>query len=62
MAEPSSSGVPLGERVQDLRLIERALARAVRQALRRHKQAENPVAVWQQGRIIWLEPNDIPDN
>jgi hypothetical protein len=58
MADASSS--PLGERIRDVQLIEQALARAVREALRRHKQAGNPVAVWRGGRTIWIEPDDIP--
>jgi hypothetical protein len=45
--------------VRDVRLIEQALARAVREALQRHKQAGNPVAVWRDGRTVWVEPNDI---
>ena len=60
MADASSSGRPLGERLRDIRLIEQALARAVREALRRHKQAGNPIAVWRDGRVVWLEPQDIP--
>ena len=50
----------LDERVRDHRLIERALVRAVRDALVRHKQAGNPVAAWRDGRIVWIEPDDIP--
>jgi hypothetical protein len=62
MADTRSSGIPLGERVRDVQLIQQALARAVREALRRHKQAGNPVAVWRGGRTVWIEPDDIPDN
>jgi hypothetical protein len=60
MADASVSGVPLGERLRDVQLIEHALVRAVREALRRHKQAGNPIAVWRGGRTIWIEPDDIP--
>jgi hypothetical protein len=60
MTDTSPSGPPLGERVRDVRLIEQALARAVREALQRHKQAGNPVAVWRDGRTVWVEPDDIP--
>jgi hypothetical protein len=62
MADTRPSGIPLGERVRDVQLIQQALARAVREALRRHKQAGNPVAVWRGGRTVWIEPDDIPDN
>jgi hypothetical protein len=60
MADATPSGSSLGERLKDTRLIERALARAVRKALLRHKQAGNPIAVWQDGRVVWIAPEDIP--
>lgn len=50
---------PLCERLQDLDLIQEALARGVRDALRRHKQAGNPIAVWQDDRVVWIEAKDI---
>jgi hypothetical protein len=59
MADARLSGVPLGERLRDVRLIEQALVRAVREALRHHKQAGNPVAAWQDGRTVWIQPDDI---
>ncbi len=40
--------------------IERILQRAVREALLRHKQAGNPIAVWRDGRVEWIQPEDIP--
>ncbi len=60
MADATPSVPSLGERLKDIRLIEQALARAVRAALLRHKQAGNPVAVWRDGRVVWIEPEDIP--
>jgi hypothetical protein len=53
------TGRTLAERLQDDQLIGEALARAVRDALRRHKQAGNPVAVWRDGQVVWIEPQDI---
>lgn len=47
------------DRVQDLDLVQRALARAVRQALIRHKQAGNPICVWRDGQVVWIAPEDI---
>jgi hypothetical protein len=41
-------------------LIKQALALAVRDALVRHKQAGNPIAVWRDGRLLWIAPEDIP--
>ena len=60
MADSRPGGPPLNERLRDVGLIERALAQAVRDALKRHKQAGNPVAAWRDGRAVWIEPEDIP--
>jgi hypothetical protein len=45
-----------------LERIPAAVAAAVRQAIRDHKAAGNPVAVWQDGRVVWLAPHEIPDS
>jgi hypothetical protein len=42
--------------------IEAALRSAVRGALRDHKQAGNPIAVWRDGRVVWLPPEEIPED
>ena len=39
--------------------IDRAFKKAVREALLRHKQAGNPVAVWQEGKVTLLRPEDL---
>jgi hypothetical protein len=48
------------ERVEDLPRILKAMTTAVREALLRHKRLGNPVAVWQEGRVVWLAPEEIP--
>lgn len=48
------------DRVADLPKIQEALGRGVRDALRRHKQAHNPVVTWRDGRVVWVAPEDIP--
>lgn len=48
------------ERVRDLQRIERALRAAVRDALLRHKRDGDPVAVWRDGRVVWIQAEDIP--
>ncbi len=48
------------DRVGDLPKIREAMARGVREALRRHKQAHNPVAIWRDGAAVWVAPEDIP--
>lgn len=49
------------ERVQDATVVEEALAKAVSEALRRHKRAGNPVPEWRDGKVRWLAPEEIPD-
>ncbi len=45
-----------------LKRIEEALGRAVGEALRRHKLAGNPVAIWRDNKVVWVAPEDIPDD
>jgi hypothetical protein len=40
-------------------LIDEALAQGVQEALRRHKQAGLPIAVWQNGKTVWVPPEQI---
>lgn len=39
--------------------INKAYERAVREALLRHKQAGNPVPVERDGKLVFLQPEDI---
>lgn len=39
----------------------RVFQKATRQALERHKRLGESVAVWQDGKVVILEPKDIPD-
>jgi hypothetical protein len=59
MTIPKSDSTP-AERAGDLDRIERALRAAVRDALQRHKRDGDPVAVWREGRVVWLPPDQIP--
>lgn len=43
----------------DGREIDAALAQAVREAILEHKRAGNPIAVWQDGRVVWIPPEEI---
>jgi len=40
--------------------IDRALKRAVQEAVRRHKLLGNPIAVGQDDQVVWLQPDEIP--
>ncbi|MBI3468730.1 MAG: hypothetical protein HY000_37480 [Planctomycetes bacterium] len=39
--------------------IDAALNRAVQEALWWHKQAGNPIAVWRDGQVVWVPPEEI---
>ena len=39
--------------------IDDALRQAVREAVRRHKLLGNPIAVWRDGKVCWLQPDEI---
>ncbi|MEO6334074.1 MAG: hypothetical protein ABIO91_03750 [Pyrinomonadaceae bacterium] len=39
--------------------INKAYERAVREALLRHKQAGNPVAISREGKVVILQPDEI---
>jgi hypothetical protein len=36
-----------------------AIGRATREAVRQHKLAGNPIATWQDGRVVIVQPEDI---
>ena len=39
--------------------VELVLRRAVRQALLMHKRAGNPIAVWKEGGVVMIPPEEI---
>ena len=39
--------------------VDKALARGVRDALVRHRQAGVPVVEWRDGKSVWLTPEEI---
>lgn len=43
----------------DRKMIDKALGKAVRDALLRHKQAGHPVVEWRDGKAVWIAPEDI---
>ena len=50
------------EDVRDLPLkvkAERALKEAVAEALAEHKRRGNPIAVWRNGKAVWIPPEEI---
>lgn len=61
MNDAEFSKLTPAERVGDTARALKALRQAVREALRDHKRAGNPVAVWRNDRVEWIAPEDIPD-
>jgi len=45
---------------KDTKRIEQALRQAEEEALRMHKRAGNPIAIWRDGQVVWLPPEEIP--
>lgn len=39
--------------------IDEALTQAARAALLRHKQAGLPVAIWRDGKVAWVRPEEV---
>jgi hypothetical protein len=58
---PNRPDPPPSERVHDIPRILEALAQAVQEALVSHKRAGNPVAIWRNGGVVWIPPEEIPD-
>jgi hypothetical protein len=58
---PLSGDLPsITEFFDDGRAIDEALRLGVQDALRRHKRLGQRVATWKNGRVVILEPDDIP--
>ncbi len=60
MSSNEQDNRPAAERVQDIPRIMQALREAAAEARKRHRQAGVPMAVWRNGRVELIEPEDIP--
>jgi hypothetical protein len=49
----------IDELFEDGRAIDEALMEAARDARRLHKALGNPMATWQDGKVVWVQPEDI---
>lgn len=49
----------IGRILADDALIERALRKGVRDALRIHKAAGNPIPDWRDGKVVWIPAEEI---
>jgi hypothetical protein len=57
MNEKSASSI--SEILADHALITEAINRAVREAVLKHAQAGQPVATWENGKVVWIPPQEI---
>jgi hypothetical protein len=60
MSDTPQTDLTPAELADDIPRTVRALREAVQEALRRHKLAGNPVAVWRDAQVEWIQPEDIP--
>jgi hypothetical protein len=49
----------IGKLLDDREGMDRALARAVREAVLQHKREGNPVAIRRDGKVVWINPDEI---
>ncbi len=50
----------ISEIFADNEKITKALSKAINEALLQHKKAGNPVVSWENGKIVLIQPEDIP--
>ncbi len=55
----SDPNLTLDELFEDGSAIDEALKEAARDARRLHKALGNPMATWADGRVVWVQPEDI---
>jgi len=55
----SKADPTLHEFFDDGQAIDEALKEAARDARRLHKALGNPMATWADGRVVWVQPEDI---
>jgi hypothetical protein len=54
--EPRFQNINLAEQAEDIELI---LQEGVRQALLIHKRLGNPIAIWKDGKVVIVPPEEI---
>lgn len=58
MREESAQSA-LSEKLANTHLIDAAMKRAVREAVLTHAKAGNPVATWRDGKLVWLQAEEV---
>lgn len=59
-SDPKQRNASAAGRTHDLTKVIDAVTLAVRDALRRHKQAGHAVATWRDGQVTWVPAEQIP--
>jgi hypothetical protein len=49
----------ISELLADHALITAAICKAVKEAVLQHARAGRPVATWQNGQVVWIQPAEI---
>ena len=49
----------LADRLDDTAAMAEAVGRAVVAAILAHAKAGNPVAAWENGRVVWRQPDEV---
>jgi hypothetical protein len=57
MSEQSNSLI--AQYLADPAVMEAAIGRAVREAGLTHARAGRPVATWRDGKVVWLQPDEV---
>jgi hypothetical protein len=60
MTKQQRLDLPHAQRVENIPRMLEAMAAAVEDALARHKRDGNPVAIWRDGRVVLVPPDEIP--
>lgn len=60
MKNESSVDDAISKFFQNPQRVTQVLPAGIRLALQQHKQAGNPICSWQNGEIVWIEPDKIP--
>lgn len=50
---------PISKILNDSEAVSESIRMAVKAAILRHKQMDNPICVSRNGSIVWLAPNEI---
>jgi hypothetical protein len=55
----TSGKISVPERMRDSEGIAKAMEEAIRDTVREHKLLGYPIVVWQDGKVVWIPPEEI---